>query len=82
MLNENPESAARISIDFEPVGRRTDVERGMTVLSTAQGTGIRIHLVRGGVGSCDSFRIRHVSGELSGLTLVEGNALSDDRAHR
>jgi uncharacterized 2Fe-2S/4Fe-4S cluster protein (DUF4445 family) len=63
------------SVEFEPIGRRIDVDPGTTLLKAAQEAGVQIHSLCGGVGSCDSCRIRLEAGELSLLTLEEKDTL-------
>ncbi len=58
-------------IDFEPVGRRVDVEQDQSLLAAARQAGIALAAVCGGVGVCGACKIRLVSGELSPLTVVE-----------
>jgi uncharacterized 2Fe-2S/4Fe-4S cluster protein (DUF4445 family) len=59
------------SIDFEPVGRRIDIDASDDLLTAAQNAGIQLISLCGGVGSCDSCRIRIVSGKLSPPTKEE-----------
>jgi uncharacterized 2Fe-2S/4Fe-4S cluster protein (DUF4445 family) len=64
-------------IDFEPVGRRIEVAAGMHLLAAAQAAGVQLASVCGGIGSCDSCKIRLVRGSLSRPTLEEQAALSE-----
>jgi uncharacterized 2Fe-2S/4Fe-4S cluster protein (DUF4445 family) len=66
-----------IHIDFEPVGRRVEVPSGTHLLAAAQTAGVQLASLCGGIGSCDSCKIRLVNGSLSRLTLEEEAALSD-----
>jgi uncharacterized 2Fe-2S/4Fe-4S cluster protein (DUF4445 family) len=65
-------------IDFEPVGRRIEVSAGTHLLAAAQAAGVQLASVCGGIGSCDSCKIRLVRGSLSRPTLEEQAALSDE----
>ncbi|GAH04614.1 unnamed protein product, partial [marine sediment metagenome] len=58
-------------IEFEPVGRRTNVPPGSTIYEAARDVGIEIISLCGGIGSCDSCRIQLVAGEISDRTLEE-----------
>jgi uncharacterized 2Fe-2S/4Fe-4S cluster protein (DUF4445 family) len=64
-------------IDFEPVGRRIQVATGTHLLAAAQAAGVQLASVCGGIGSCDSCKIRLVRGSLSRPTLEEQAALSE-----
>jgi len=68
-----PESAGGkfLTVDFEPVGRRTEIEPGRNLLEAAQSAGVDLVSICGGQGSCDSCRVRLMSGELSPPTLKE-----------
>lgn len=66
-----------IHVDFEPVGRRIDVPAGTHLLAAAQAAGVQLASLCGGIGSCDSCKIRLVKGSISRLTLEEQAALSD-----
>jgi uncharacterized 2Fe-2S/4Fe-4S cluster protein (DUF4445 family) len=69
--------AKTIHVDFEPVGRRIDVPSGTHLLAAAQAAGVQLASICGGIGSCDSCKIRLVNGSLSRPTLEEQAALSD-----
>jgi len=45
-------------IDFQPLGRRVDVEPGATILEAAQSAGIGLSAVCGGVGLCGRCLVR------------------------
>jgi uncharacterized 2Fe-2S/4Fe-4S cluster protein (DUF4445 family) len=53
------------NVDFEPIGRRVEILEGETLLTAAQSAGVQIISLCGGTGSCNSCRVRLVSGELS-----------------
>jgi uncharacterized 2Fe-2S/4Fe-4S cluster protein (DUF4445 family) len=65
-------------VDFEPVGRRGEVGIGETLLSAAQGIGIGIVSLCGGIGSCDSCKVRIASGLVLQPTLVEESVFTGD----
>jgi uncharacterized 2Fe-2S/4Fe-4S cluster protein (DUF4445 family) len=65
-------------IDFEPVGRRIEVQSGLTLLEAAQSAGVELVAICGGSGSCGTCRVRLMHGELSPLTLVEEAELSQE----
>jgi len=62
---------------LQPTGRRGEARPGMTLLATAQAAGIELVSLCGGIGSCDSCKVRLVKGQLSPLTLEE-QALFDE----
>jgi uncharacterized 2Fe-2S/4Fe-4S cluster protein (DUF4445 family) len=66
-MPDNPE----YTVNFQPIGRRVLVRSTDSLLSAAQAAGIDIASICGGVGICDSCKIRLISGSLSPLTLEE-----------
>ncbi len=64
-------------IDFEPIGRRVDVDQSQDLLSAAQGAGIALSAVCGGVGICGDCKVRLVTGMLSQITAVEKQFFTD-----
>lgn len=66
------------TIDFEPIGRRVEIQEGMTLLFAAQTAGLQIISLCGGLGSCDSCHVRLVDGELSPPTVVEQELYSKE----
>jgi uncharacterized 2Fe-2S/4Fe-4S cluster protein (DUF4445 family) len=77
-MDEHVRDLKSITVEFEPIGRRIEVNTGVSLLSAAQEAGIQIHSICGGDGSCESCRIRLISGELSPLTRVEKDALLEE----
>ena len=55
-------------IDFEPIGRRVDITPGESLLEAAHSAGVELVSICGGKGSCDSCRVRVMSGKLSSPT--------------
>jgi uncharacterized 2Fe-2S/4Fe-4S cluster protein (DUF4445 family) len=64
-------------IDFEPLGRRTEISAGKTLLDAAQSAGVGLAAVCGGVGTCNECRLRLAAGTLTSPTGVELDALSE-----
>jgi len=58
-------------VNFQPIGRRVTVLSGNSLLSAAQGAGINIASICGGIGICDSCKIRLINGTLAEPTLEE-----------
>ena len=67
-----------VHVDFEPVGRRIDVASGTNLLEAAQAAGVQLSSLCGGIGSCDTCKIRLVKGQVSKHTLEELAALSEE----
>ncbi|MGZ6346689.1 MAG: 2Fe-2S iron-sulfur cluster-binding protein, partial [Anaerolineales bacterium] len=65
-----------LRIDFEPLGRRTQIPAGRTLLDAAQSAGVGLAAVCGGVGTCNECRVRLAAGTLTPLTGVELDALT------
>lgn len=65
-----------IQVDFEPVGRRVQIEAGTDLLEAARQAGVQLSSVCGGIGVCDSCRVRVMSGKVSPLSLEEEAGLS------
>ena len=59
------------TINFQPIGRRVSSSEKQSLLSVAQEAGIMLASICGGVGSCDSCKIRLINGDLSEPTLEE-----------
>ncbi len=66
----------RVRIDFEPIGKRVEVEEGATLLEAAQLAGIELVAVCGGMGTCERCRVEVVRGALSPLTQIEQDAFT------
>lgn len=66
-----------VHVDFEPVGRRIDIASGTNLLEAAQAAGVQLSSLCGGIGSCDTCKIRLVNGKASRHTLEELAALSE-----
>jgi uncharacterized 2Fe-2S/4Fe-4S cluster protein (DUF4445 family) len=70
MLDKTKPSPS-FTIRMQPVGRRATISAGMSLLHAAQVSGVELISLCGGVGACDSCKIRLVSGKLNPLTLEE-----------
>ena len=65
----------RLTVEFQPLGRRAVVGAGQTLLDAAREGGIALTATCGGAGSCASCRVRLVDGALSPVTDLEALAL-------
>ena len=77
-MSEPTPKALTFQVDFEPVGRRTEINSGATLLEAAQAAGIELVAICGGMGICEGCRIRLARGELTPLTLEEDVILTSD----
>ena len=70
-MPDQPSISKPYTVKLQPVGRRAEAGPGMSVLNAAQMAGIELVSLCGGVGACDSCKVRLVSGKLTPLTLEE-----------
>ena len=63
-------------VDLQPVGRRIEVEPGVTLLEAAQRGGVDLVATCGGTGICGTCKVRLVKGQLTPLSLTEEELLS------
>jgi uncharacterized 2Fe-2S/4Fe-4S cluster protein (DUF4445 family) len=68
----------KYSISLQPVGRRADITSDQSLLAAAQESGVELVSLCGGVGACDSCKVRLVRGKLSPLTLEEQALFSSE----
>jgi uncharacterized 2Fe-2S/4Fe-4S cluster protein (DUF4445 family) len=61
----------KFSVSLQPVGRRAEVPPDQSILSAAQQSGVELMSLCGGVGACDSCKVRLVKGKLTEHTLEE-----------
>ncbi|RCK76077.1 MAG: Methyltransferase corrinoid activation protein [Anaerolineae bacterium] len=64
------------TIHLQPIGRRIQIRSDQSILEAAQLAGVEITSICGGVGVCESCRVRLVEGELSPPTIDEENTFS------
>ena len=65
-------------IDFQPVGKRQQYTKPVTILEAAREAGIHLKSICGGKGECGKCRVRVRSGAISPLTEAEKRILSLD----
>lgn len=70
------------TVDFEPLGRRVDVEEGDSLLDAARLAGVGLNAVCGGAGVCGTCRVRIAEGEVTPLNESEKKFLSQDEMDR
>ncbi len=66
-------------VDMQPVGRRTEIEPGQTVLDASRSAGVGVISLCGGEGWCDSCLVRIASGEVNPPTQSEIDSLGQKR---
>ncbi len=66
-------------VDFEPVGIRTRVRQGESLLAAARESGIMLQALCGGGGTCGRCRIRVMDGDVPPAGLKEGGYFSQQR---
>ena len=70
----------KVEVDFQPIGKHAWIESGTTILEAAQEAGVDISAICGGVGSCDSCRVRLSDQEqVSAPNDTESEALGAER---
>jgi uncharacterized 2Fe-2S/4Fe-4S cluster protein (DUF4445 family) len=69
-------------VDFEPLGRRLPVDRGVSVLTAARQAGVGLVSICGGKGTCGRCKVQVLKGQLSPLSEMEGRKLSPDEIAR
>jgi uncharacterized 2Fe-2S/4Fe-4S cluster protein (DUF4445 family) len=70
MTHHEPEPTTHL-VDIEPVGRRTRITPGDSLLEAAQEAGVGLVSLCGGEGWCESCLIRVAQGEVSAPTFLE-----------
>ena len=63
-------------IDFQPVGKRKQYRKPVTILEAAREAGIHLKSICGGQGECGKCRVRVRGGTVSPLTDTEKEMLS------
>ena len=71
------QNSQEYTINFQPIGRRVISKTNLSILNAAQDGGITIASICGGVGVCDSCKIRLISGSLSEPSLEEKALFSE-----
>lgn len=69
-------SRQNIVVNLQPVGRRTEVKAGTTILDAARQAGVELVAVCGGEGTCGTCRVHPFEGQLSPPTFSEEIELS------
>jgi uncharacterized 2Fe-2S/4Fe-4S cluster protein (DUF4445 family) len=67
----------KLTVDFEPLGRRARVAPGTTLLEAARQAGVGLNAVCGGAGTCGTCRVRVVAGQVTPPTEAERDSLAE-----
>ncbi len=78
MTSSSSSASKQFAISMQPIGRRAVIESGMNLLQAAQTSGVEVVSLCGGIGACDSCKIRLVKGKLSPLSLEEQAVFTPD----
>jgi len=79
--NKNPQPATFI-VEFQPEGRRIQVEKGSTILDAARTGGIAIRSICGGVGTCGKCVVIVQEGRIGERSKSDRKFISQDDASR
>ncbi|MDO8724292.1 MAG: ASKHA domain-containing protein [Syntrophales bacterium] len=70
-------TSSTYQVDFEPIGKRTEVAAGISLLEAAQQSGLALSSACGGVGNCGQCRVTVLEGRVSPPTLDEEYILTE-----
>lgn len=68
-----------LNIDMQPVGRRTAIESGKTLLDASREAGVGVVSLCGGEGWCESCLVRIIQGEVNPPTQSEIDSIGPER---
>ena len=71
-----------ITVEFQPSGKRVDVEKGSTILKAAQTAGIGIRSVCAGTGTCGKCKVIVKDGEVLEVSKPSENFISQDEVSK
>jgi uncharacterized 2Fe-2S/4Fe-4S cluster protein (DUF4445 family) len=67
-----------VTVEIEPVGRRVRVRAGARLLDVCRAASVELVAVCGGIGACDTCRLRRITGPLSPPTITETETFSSE----
>jgi len=76
--DEDGAAGTQIHVTFEPVGRRSALPTGLTLLECARRLGVGLSAICGGHGTCGRCRVRLAEGRLTPPTSIEESFFSAD----
>ena len=71
-----------VTVEFQPSGKRVDVEKGSTILKAAQTAGIGIRSVCAGTGTCGKCKVIVKDGEVLEVSKSSENFISQDEVSK
>ena len=77
MAAADPRAPSRLVVELQPIGRRSQVAPGTTILAAAQSVGVELQAICGGAGTCSGCRVRLAHGAVSDPTPDERRELSE-----
>jgi uncharacterized 2Fe-2S/4Fe-4S cluster protein (DUF4445 family) len=66
-------------VDFEPIGKRIEVEEGKSILEAARLAGIKIIAICGGAGTCRQCKIQVISDNDEFTGTNQGTSSTEER---
>jgi len=69
-----------VTVEFQPAGKRVDIEKGSTILKAAQTAGVGIRSVCAGAGTCGKCKVIVEEGEVNEVSKSSENFISQDEA--
>lgn len=73
------ENTAQILVEFQPIGRRIEVDSGTNLLNAAQLAGIDLVAACGGMGICKTCLVRIVKGKINSPGKTETDLLTEEK---
>lgn len=77
MNTGQPSNKTKYKINLQPTGRRIKIDADQNLLEAARRSAVEIISLCGGIGACDSCKIRVVSGLVSEPSLIEGEIFDE-----
>jgi ferredoxin len=71
MIDPKSSNAQHFTINMQPVGRRASILPDQSLLEAAQSSGVELTSICGGIGACDSCKIKLIAGQLTDPNLIE-----------
>lgn len=72
-----PSNKEKYKIILQPIGRRIKIDADQNLLEAARLSAVEIISLCGGIGACDSCKIRVLSGKVSEPTLIEAEVFDE-----
>ena len=76
-MSDQPTDNTKYLVIMQPIGKRVVIPKGKSLLEAAQIAGVELTSICGGIGACDSCKIRLMTGTLSKSTIIEKELFSE-----